>query len=90
MKPFVKVTWHDAEDMGGSSWNSQEEIDAFGSNLCEAFSYGYLVKKTKNYLTLAADHIPPDTYGRIIKIPKRMVVKVEAMNLPETPKADPD
>ena len=72
-KQFVCVAWWDAEDYTAAGWASQEETDAFNAHPCLALSYGYLVSKTKHYITLAADFIAPATYGRLMKIPRKMI-----------------
>lgn len=78
-KPFVCVTWHDAADKDGT-WTHEAEIQAFGAELCEVVSWGWVVSRTKQYVTLAADYITDtDTWGRITKIPRGMVVKIEEM-----------
>lgn len=76
-KRFVKVRWHDAQDEG-SAWVQAEDLQRFTDELCEVISWGWLVSETKKYITLAADYIPSgDTYGRVTKIPRGMVVKIE-------------
>jgi hypothetical protein len=78
-KRFVKVRWHDAQD-GYSTWVAAEDIPRFTEEPCEVVSWGWLVSETKRYITLAADYIPGppgETYGRVTKIPRGMVVKIE-------------
>lgn len=75
-KRFVKVRWHDAQDEG-RTWVPAEEIDRFTAELCEVTSWGWLVGETAKYITLAADYIPDGTYGRVTKIPRKMIVKIE-------------
>lgn len=68
-KPFVKVTWHDAADEE-RIWLKEADVEAFGTESLEVVSWGWLMKKTRQYVTLAADHITgTDTYGRVTKIP---------------------
>lgn len=76
-KPFVKVTWDDAEDQGGT-WLEEAEVEEFADHNCTVVSVGYLVSKTGKYLTLAADWIDElKHYGRVTKIPVGMVISVE-------------
>ena len=91
-KPFVRVAWHDAEDYRESNWASEEELQGFAASACEAISFGYVVKKNRGYITLAADYIAPDTFGRVMKIPRKMIVSIQTVPLPEpqpTPAAAP-
>lgn len=80
MKPFVKITWHDASDEK-RTWVTEEELN---ENSVIVDSYGFLLKKTKLYYHLAADYSPGDetsntTWGRCCKIPKKMVQKIEEL-----------
>lgn len=72
-KRFVKVEWLDAEDFRDATWATAEEAGAFNETECLVVSYGYLVAKSRTHLTLAADLAEPETYGRLIKIPRKMV-----------------
>lgn len=77
MKSFVKVCWHDACDEE-KTWVAAADVEAFAQEPCEVVSWGWLVSQTQKYVTLAADYIPgTDTYGRVTKIPKGMLVKIE-------------
>lgn len=85
-KPFVKVVWLDASDpQGDASWYRESEALAFGEELCEVVSFGYLVSKTKLYITLAADLITKGTkettYGRLTKVPMGMVQSITDLDL---------
>lgn len=76
-KPFVKVLWRDATD-DDRTWLKEAEVNDFGSVSLEVISWGWLMKRTKENITLAADHIlGTDTYGRVTKIPVGMLIKVE-------------
>lgn len=77
MKPFVKVIWHDATD-DDRTWLKEADAVAFGELPLAVTSWGWLIGKSRHYITLAADFIP-DTqhYGRVTKIPKAMLVKIE-------------
>jgi len=74
-KPFVKITWHDAADEG-SAWVHEEEIDKFAEETVEVTSWGWLVRGSRKskYVVLAADYIKDGTYGRVTKIPSKMIV----------------
>lgn len=76
-KPFVKVTWLDAEDFRDATWATAEEAAAFNAKPCEVVSYGYLIAKSRTHLTIAADLAEPETYGRLIKIPRKMIQQTE-------------
>lgn len=73
---FVKVSWIDAQDQG-AAWVQEEEIQPFTDELCEVISWGWLVGETKKYISLAADSITEGPYGRVTKIPRGMIVKME-------------
>ncbi len=74
-KPFVCITWHDAEDKEGT-WTPHEGIEEFATSICLVVSWGWLVRETKGYVTLAADYIPDGhIWGRVTKIPIGMIVK---------------
>lgn len=75
-RKFVKVCWHDAQDEG-RTWVQDEELQPFTEALCEVISWGWLVGETKKYVTIAADFSAPSTWGRVTKIPRGMVVKIE-------------
>jgi len=40
-------------------------------------SWGWLVGSTKTYVTIAADYIKDGVYGRVTKIPRKMIVKID-------------
>ena len=78
-KPFVCVHWHDAADRDGA-WASHEEVEEFAASVCLVVSWGWLVRATKQYITIAADYIPEhQTWGRVTKVPVGMLVKLEEM-----------
>ncbi len=86
MMDLVKITWTDTEDFKGSSWASKEEVDEFSNKLCTIESVGWVVKKTRHYLTICSDFSPnPDTHGRVTKITRKMIVSVEALQLVPMP-----
>ena len=76
---LVKVIWWDAQDLG-QTWAGADVVDEFANAPCEIHSIGYLVKQTKAYVTLAADYVVVNgDYGRVTKIPKPWVRKVEKL-----------
>lgn len=81
-QPFVRVVWHDAADYK-KSWASNEEAEAFAGQPVECVSVGWLLKKTRSYITLAADYSPPNSpeetedWGRLTKIPRKMITQLE-------------
>jgi hypothetical protein len=78
-KPFVCVHWHDAADKEGT-WTPHEDVEEFATSVCLVVSWGWLVRETKAYVTLAADYIEDHaTWGRITKVPRGMIVKMEVM-----------
>ena len=76
--PIVKVTWDDAEDLGGQTWIEAEDVAAFAVHSCQVVSVGYIVARTKKHLTLASDWIEENRqFGRVTKIPTAMVVSIK-------------
>lgn len=70
---FVQVRWWDAQDLA-TTWAAPEAIEEFTDQPCEILSYGYLVKQTKTYVTLAADYVCVNgDFGRVTKIPRPWV-----------------
>lgn len=85
-KPLVKVVWLDAQDYDEKGWASDEELVEFNASPMEVTSLGWLVAKSRHYITLAADFSPsPDTYGRSMRIPRKMVKSLEEVALVPTP-----
>jgi hypothetical protein len=84
-KPFVRIDWLDAEDYCESSWASTEELDSFTTRDCPVTSYGWLVSKTRTHVTIAADFTPPGTWGRTIKIPRKMITSQIILELAPPP-----
>ena len=73
----VVIEWWDTEDFKGGQWASRDEIEEFGKKPCPIYSSGWIVKRTKDYITLCSDFSPdPHTHGRVMKIPKKMVVSI--------------
>lgn len=87
-KKLVKLTWTDAADPtpgDGTSWYSDEDVDAFSEGVMEVVSVGWLKSKTDKYHTLVADYINNDdgttTWGRPTKVPNGMVTKIELLGI---------
>ena len=73
----VKVFWSDAQDHP-DKWVNAAAAAAFGQVTCIIESVGFLVSDTEKYVTLAGDFdISDDNYGRVTKIPKGWVTRVE-------------
>ncbi len=75
----VVVVWLDAED-GHETWMDGKEIEEFGNKTVEVTSIGWEVKRTKQYVTLAADSAADGSYGRVCKIPIAMVQSIEELS----------
>lgn len=75
---ILKVKWHDAADKDGT-WVTQEEAEQFGEGLIEIETLGYVVKRTKLYLTLAGDKANDGDYSRVCKIPIGMIQSEEEL-----------
>ena len=80
-KPFVMIRWYDAADFDESGWATEETLAEWVEKPCESISYGYLIHKNRDYLTLGADFILPSTYGRVMKIPRRMIQETKEIDL---------
>lgn len=89
-KPFVVCHWLDAEDFTESGWASEETLDEFNKKDCDVYTYGYVVSKTKKHITICSDLAIPATWGRPIKIPRKMIISMTEVDLiPKTPKPPP-
>lgn len=76
---FVRVQWADAQDLG-QTWADAETVEQFSKEPCLIISYGYLVKSTKAYVTLAADFVCGNgDFGRVTKIPKPWVRSMQTV-----------
>lgn len=74
----VEVTWADAQDHD-ETWTSLEDVEEFAESSMIVTSLGWEVKRTKLYITIAADYTPDGTFGRVCKIPMGMVQKIEQL-----------
>lgn len=76
---FVEVQWHDAHST--NRWKSWTEADEQHDDPCLCVTVGFLVKKDKKNVSVAAS-IGPDagTYGGIWTIPTPMVKKIYYLN----------
>lgn len=87
---FVRIVWRDAEDFG-PTWASEQEAKAFADQDCLVESHGYLMRKTKQFVVLAADRTlsgnNPGEVGRICKIPVKWIVSTTVIY--DTPPAHP-
>jgi len=80
---FVRIVWYDAQD-ARDTWVSitSEETIKWMDELALVVSYGYLIKKTKNYYIIAADLCDDMTVGRMTKIPCPWVKKIQTVKVP--------
>lgn len=79
--PLVRILWDDAENFK-DAWASSEEAEAFAAATYLVISIGWLVKKNRHYVTLASDYDPNHgNYGSLRKIPKKMISKMETLQL---------
>lgn len=86
-RQFVEIIWRDAED--GATWMAEKDAVDFAKQDCLVRSRGWLVKKTKQFIVLAADETisgnHPGELGRICKIPVRMIVSQETLHVTSLP-----
>ena len=83
--PLVRILWDDAESFK-DAWASKEETEEFAAATYVVVSIGWLVKKNRYYVTLASDYDPNhNNYGSVRKIPKKMIKKLELLQLVSTP-----
>lgn len=79
----MKVVWHDAAD-DERTWVTESEVKSFGNEFVAVESYGFIIHKTRHYVTLARDIIrsgtSETTYGGVCKIPKKMIQSIDAVN----------
>lgn len=86
--PFVMVKWLDAADSTKTGWHSKDELTEVITQPVACYSTGWVLKKTKADLIIAADWSPsikgetePD-WSRASKIPRKMIVEVREMANP--------
>lgn len=76
---IVYITWADASDADGT-WTDAGEAKTFSNETCTVHSIGYIIAKTKLYITLARDFIPSTgAYGAVTKVPVGMILSMERM-----------
>ena len=84
-KPLVRIVWNDASDTL-EPWVSEEELKKFSSSTALVVSVGYLAHKNRSYITIAGDWQEDcKIWGRVTKIPKKMVVSIEDIPFPPAP-----
>lgn len=80
---YVEVIWRDAED--GATWMAEKDAVDFAKQDCLVISRCWLVKKNKQFIVLAEDETisgnHPGELGRICKIPVKMIVSQESLNV---------
>jgi hypothetical protein len=76
---LMKIVWLDAADEE-RTWVTASEVEGFGTEFVEVESYGFVVHKTKHYVTLARDVIRSGTseltYGGVCKVPRKMIKSI--------------
>ena len=86
---LVRLVWNDAEDYKASAWASQEEANEFTKQTCLIISVCWIVKRSRFYLTIASDFdTASKNYGTLRKIPKKMVVSIEPLQLLPIPQTE--
>lgn len=81
----VEVLWLDAQDHP-EKWADNDDVQTWAEKSCEISSLGYLVRQTDRYITLGADWDPDDKdWGRVTKIPMKMVKEIIELKPPESP-----
>jgi len=76
---LVRIVWHDAED-GHETWLNDKEVGEFGDTETVVTSVGWELKRTKAYVTIAADYVNDGDYGRVCKIPLAMVLSTQELS----------
>ena len=88
LKPMVQIKWLDARDADGT-WLTEKEATAFGEELCEIISIGFLISKTDKYVTIGGDfNLSDNDYSRVGKIPSVWVtdlIEVPLQSQPDSP-----
>lgn len=78
---LVRILWDDAENFK-DAWASSKEAEEFAAATYLVVSIGWLVKKNRHYYTIASDYDPNHgNYGSLRKIPKKMISKLEVVQL---------
>ena len=83
---LVYIEWDDAEDFSanGSAWASQQEAEEFSKKVYIVRSVGWVVKKTRHYLSIASDHDPNHgNYGTLRKVPRKMIKRLDILSIPQ-------
>jgi hypothetical protein len=83
---LVYIEWDDAEDfsVNGSAWANEREAQEFAKKTYIVQSVGWLVKKTRFYLSIASDYDPNHgNYGTLRKVPRKMIKRLEILNIPQ-------
>lgn len=76
---MVVIIWNDAQD-SLEPWVGEAEAKQFAETPCPIVSYGFLVRKTKNYVVIAGDWNDSNKdYGRVTKIPTKMITSMKEL-----------
>ena len=82
MKKLVKILWIDANDLD-RTWANDKDIEKYLKEKVLIESYGFIIKKNKDYIVLAADHELDDEdkgdWGRVTKIPIKWIKKISSL-----------
>lgn len=73
-----KVIWRDAAD-APQTWLDTEDIKKYILEHMTIESIGYIVSRDNNYIVMAADLTRDGAWGRVTKIPKSWVKKIERL-----------
>ena len=87
--PLVRIVWNDASDTL-EPWVSEEGLKKFSLSTALVVSVGYLAHKNRSYITIAGDWQEDcKIWGRVTKIPRRMVVSIEEIHETVVPAPTP-
>ncbi len=79
MMKIVKVDWWDSASLDG--WVSVEYAETFAPSKCETI--GWIIKKTREYVTLVASKSDTVNYCQLFSIPRKCIISIK--ELAETP-----
>ena len=83
---LVLITWRDAADPD-EPWLGEEGVEKFTHETTLVKSIGWVRKLTKLYVIICADEqIDIKVYGRVTKIPRKMIVNSVVVSLPQVGK----
>jgi hypothetical protein len=77
--PLVKITWLDALSHGNAGWNARKDIEE--QEPVEIVSTGYLLVDKKSHVTVVGSMTADGDVGGDMTIPRKMVLRVEYLEL---------